>query len=534
MNTAVKTHQPCPSCGSSDALSEYDDGHSFCFSCSEYFPSNGDLNNDSNGTFYYQSMPEWRGIYSQSFSRYSIRGKCRSGSGEILEVEFPYPSGGRKIRRYNRKAFYSIGTVKGLFGRDIFPAGSNNSIIITEGELDAISCWQASRLPSVSVRSASSGSKECADDLAYLGSFSRIYLAFDSDGPGQELLKSVARMFDYNRVYRVSFAPYKDANELLTKGGQNELATVIKNARRYLPETIVSSFSDFKNILDTNPSEGIPYPFPTLNSMTYGMRKGESVLITAQEGVGKTELMHALEYQLLKQTTYPVGAIYLEEPKKRHLQAIAGLHLRRPVHIPDEGFSNDEVYRALTEAIGSDERLLLYSHFGSDSADSLIDAIRYMVSACGAGAVLLDHITMGVSGLQGVDDERRQLDYLSTRLEMLVKELNFILIIVSHVNDFGQTRGSRYISKVADIRIDLSRDLNSIDDLIRNTTMVTISKNRFCGKTGPAGKLLFDAKTYTYSELQEADNDNQEVEQLIKLRTTEGTEVVGRPVLLAV
>ena len=30
---AVKTHQPCPDCGSSDALSIYDDGHTFCFSC---------------------------------------------------------------------------------------------------------------------------------------------------------------------------------------------------------------------------------------------------------------------------------------------------------------------------------------------------------------------------------------------------------------------------------------------------------------------------------------------------------------------
>ena len=30
---AVKTHQPCPDCGSSDALCYYDDGHTFCFSC---------------------------------------------------------------------------------------------------------------------------------------------------------------------------------------------------------------------------------------------------------------------------------------------------------------------------------------------------------------------------------------------------------------------------------------------------------------------------------------------------------------------
>ena len=33
---AVKTHQPCDQCGSSDALAIYDDGHTYCFSCNSY------------------------------------------------------------------------------------------------------------------------------------------------------------------------------------------------------------------------------------------------------------------------------------------------------------------------------------------------------------------------------------------------------------------------------------------------------------------------------------------------------------------
>jgi len=32
-------HGPCDSCGSSDALGVYDDGHSYCYSCSTYQPS---------------------------------------------------------------------------------------------------------------------------------------------------------------------------------------------------------------------------------------------------------------------------------------------------------------------------------------------------------------------------------------------------------------------------------------------------------------------------------------------------------------
>ena len=35
-STAVRVHLPCPDCGSHDALCEYSDGHTYCFSCNTY------------------------------------------------------------------------------------------------------------------------------------------------------------------------------------------------------------------------------------------------------------------------------------------------------------------------------------------------------------------------------------------------------------------------------------------------------------------------------------------------------------------
>ena len=37
----LKTHQPCEDCGSSDALTVYED-HTFCFSCQRHTWTNGD------------------------------------------------------------------------------------------------------------------------------------------------------------------------------------------------------------------------------------------------------------------------------------------------------------------------------------------------------------------------------------------------------------------------------------------------------------------------------------------------------------
>jgi twinkle protein len=340
-------------------------------------------------------------------------------------------------------------------------------------------------------------------DRSWVDSHERVYLAFDNDVPGQAALREVAKLFDYNKVYVVKLTKRKDANEHLQHGEEEELKRIWWNSQRYLPETIISSFSDFREIISAPPVKGIPYPFPTLTEMTYGIRPAESVLITAQEGVGKTELMHHIEYQLLKETDSNVGAIFLEEPKRRHLEAVAGLELRKPAHLPD-CCSESEILSAIEKAVRKDHRLHLYAHFGSDDAGVLLDEIRFLVSARACSYILLDHITAAVTGLEG-EDERRALDYLSSRLEMMVKELGFSLIIVSHVNDDGKTRGSRMISKVADIRIDLTRDIVNPDPVIRNTTNLMVSKNRFSGKTGPAGKLIFDPATYTFTEERQDD-----------------------------
>lgn len=492
----IELHIPCDSCPSSDGKVIYADGHSFCFSCSKYTPKNEGFI-DLEDKFTYEYLPR-RGIDRGTMEFYAVKTKVNP-EGKPISLGFRYPDGSYKVRSLEKKEFHTVGEVKaGLFGKDKFDAGSHKYVTITEGEYDALSLWQALRSPVVSVRSSTSALRDCSAERSWLQSFERIYLAFDSDAPGREAAASVAKLFDYNKVYLVKFNKRKDANEYTQVGEEDELRNIWNNSRKYQPETIVSSLSDFKAILSEAPKWGVPYPYPTLTQMTYGIRTSEAVLITAQEGVGKTSLMHAIEYKILKETDHAVGAIFLEEPKRDHLHALATIELQKPCHLPDSGVTQDEIDAALGKVIKEDDRLFIYSHFGSDDPEVLLDIIRYLVSARGARYILLDHITMAVSGLRG-GDERLALDYLSSRLEMMVQELDFALIVVSHVNDEGLTRGSRYISKLAHTRIDMLRDTKNGD----LNTYLTVSKNRYAHKTGPAGKLTFDPLTYALTETYE-------------------------------
>lgn len=463
--------------------------------------------------FTYEYLP-WRGVDKTTMQFYDVKTKIGSG-GKPLSIGYPYPNGSFKVRTLSDKNFHSVGDINkgGLFGRNRFPEGSNKCVTITEGELDALSLYQVIRSPVVSVRSSSSALLDCTLDRSWLNSFERIYIAFDGDGPGQDAVAGVAKLFDFNKVYHLKFnqsdgsvptRQRKDANDFVRAGESDELKTIWHNAKRYQPDNIVSDLKSFKTIISAKPQWGVPFPWPALTEATYGIRTKESVLITALEGVGKTEVCHAIEHSILKNTEANVGAIYIEEPEKRHLEALAGLELKQPVHLPDRLVDDSAVYEALEKVVRSDDRLYLYSHFGSDDPDVILDTIRFLVAARSCRYIILDHISMVVSGLRS-RDATQALDYLSTRLQMMLMELDFSLILVSHVNDELLTRGSRNISKVGNTWIHLSRDLKSSDDRLVRTTDVSIFKNRNAWRTGPICQLLFDPVTYTLTQIENSD-----------------------------
>lgn len=448
----------------------------------------------------YEYLP-FRGITKETMAFYDAKTKCINGKPS--NIIYRYNDNAIKIRYLNSKSehpFSSQGDIStaGVWGKDKFSAGSAKAITITEGHEDAMSIFQimGSKYPVVSVQSSTVAKRDCIQDRDYLNSFERVYICFDNDEAGRKATAEVASLFDFNKVYHVKLTKYKDANDYLQRGEGSDLSKIWWNSKRFLPEGVISSISEMEELVTKEPKRGVPFPFETLDRMTYGIQKGKIVLLTALEGVGKTEIMRSIEYNLLKGTDENVGSIFLEEPAERHLQGLAGIELKSPLHLPGCSVSESEKRAAIRRVVGKDDRLHLYSSLGSDDPDVLLDTIRFLATSCQCGYILLDHITMVVSGRGAGSDERKELDYVSTHLEMMAQELNFALIIVSHVNDEGKTRGSRNIGKTASVRIDARRDIEEGSNLIK----LTISKNRQGAHTGPAGELEFDYSTYCLKE----------------------------------
>lgn len=499
-----QTHIPCPCGRSSDAYTLFDDGHGFCFSCNEDFQDSFNPEPEKAPPVKHSlQYVKFRGIEAKTAEKYGLKSEV-DPDGQVVKRIYEYPNKGKKIRSVAEKKFYAEGNMSEptLFGKDKFDAGSLRSVTIVEGEEDACSAYQMLNGVSavVSIRSSSSARSDCAGNRDWLNSFDRIYLALDNDTPGRKATDEIAPLFDFNKVYHVKLSKHKDANDYLTSGDGEVFRNAWYASKRFIPEGIISTYVEFKEILKGSEGKILgTYPFPSLEKSLRSIREGEIILLDALEGLGKTEILRAIEYHLLTTTDHNLGVIHLEESKKRQLQGYAGLALRKPMHY-EENSDDDKVMETLEAITKRDNRLHLYSHFGSDDPGIIIDRIRFMVAVLGCKIVTLDHITMVVTGLD-TDDERRALDQLSTRLAMLVQELNFALILVSHVNDQDQTRGSRNISKIANTRISIKRDVESENITVRNTSNLIIKKNRFGAVTGLGAKLLFDLDTFTVEEL---------------------------------
>jgi twinkle protein len=512
----MRTHQPCPCGDSSDAYTDYGD-HGWCFSCSnKKNPNkrNNDLTNQveqtvNTPTAYTKQIVPYRNHSVSALKKYDCY-QLVAGDGALKYSVYTYPNGAKKRRNLVTKAFdwdvNSPRPVPGLFGMDKFDHGASKYCTITEGEEDTISSYEmlGEKYPVFSVQSASTAVRDCTVDKEKLDKYERIYLCFDEDKPGQEATLAVSSMFPYQKVYIVKKGRRKDSSEYLQNNEAAEYSRIWWSSKRHDPENIVSSLNDIKDLFSQKKKESIcRFPFSKLEGMTLGIRTGEVTLFKALEGVGKTEVLGAIEYTLLKETDIPIGVIHLEEDINRSARRMVSYETKKPVHVHQMcPYSDEEVFDIFSKLVKTDGRMNFYKPGkNDDDPEAFLAAIRFMVVSAGCKVVLFDHISRLATQFKS-EDTVKLLDYLSTRLASMAAELDFQLIMISHVNDEGETRGSRNIGKEAWTVIALHRDIKNPDPTVRNRTDMVIEKNRYASYSGPAGSIYFNPETFCLQEDQ--------------------------------
>jgi len=516
-----KTHLPCPDCGSSDALTVYDNG-SHCFACGTTTLNDKEFMTEvvkeSNFSVIGTHRPNtFRNISAATAEHYNITGddagntyfNYANDKGELVASK----------KRTKDKEFIISGNwsaTEPLFGQHLFTPGGKY-VTILEGEWDAASSYQmtGSKWANVSVKGgAGNALKDCRKAYEWLNSFDNIIIAFDADEPGQKAAKQVAELFGIKAKIVKHKKGYKDASDYLTHNDSKEYIDAWWAAEQFTPDGIINGSNLFDEVMAPIEKSPALYPWEGLNKLTYGIRNVELVTITAGSGLGKSQVLREIVWHLLNKTADNIGMFFLEEGRRRTGLGLMSMAANKPLHLPTTEVTDDEKREAFDSTLGTG-RIWLHDHFGSTDIDNIVSRVRYMAKALDCRYIFLDHITIVVSNQQN-PDERKALDEVMTKLRMLVQETGISLFVVSHLKrpegkgheegaatSLAQLRGSGAIAQLSDMVIGLERNGQAEDETVRNTTKVRVLKNRFAGITGPASELLYNHATGRINELEE-------------------------------
>ena len=175
----------------------------------------------------------------------------------------------------------------------------------------------------------------------------------------------------------------------------------------------------------------------------------------------------------------------------------------KPLHL-DNSIDEDLFKEAFDKSVGSG-RVFLRDGFGSCDPDAIIADMRYLVKAKNVQWIILDHLSILLSG-NAAHDERKMLDESMTKLRSFVEETRIGLILISHLRrttgdkghedgamdiSLSHLRGSHSVAQLSDIVVSLQRNVSAGENMAKLKTL----KNRFNGTTGESGQLSYNSQT---------------------------------------
>lgn len=442
---------------------------------------------------------EYRGIQPYVYRKYEVQ--CTKDSlGKLLSLqhELKDTKGRRVVDKIRKlpKDFFTTGKTKGvplqLFGQAQLPKAKR--LLITEGELDAMSAYQMLEKYKVAVWSLPLGAnKKCLlDNLDEISSFTRgskeLYFCMDNDEAGASVEKEIAGLFPTAKFLKLD---RKDANEYLVEHDESSFVSAFWDAEIYKPPGIVRVSSLIKDVLK-RPVMGRPWPWPTMTKLTYGRRGGEGMYVGAGVKQGKSEFINQVIAHDV-QNGWPICAIKYEERPADTVKRVAGKIDGIFYHKPEMIYRDEDLERT---ALSLEPNLFLHNAFGSARWDDAKSVIRYAVGM-GCKTVIIDPVTKLTNGLTPSETET-ELRRFSDELACMAQDLDFFYIVTCHLKapmsgppherggkvESNQFRGSRAMMENCYYQVGIQRNKDpDLPEDERNTSLFVGLEDRAFGNT---------------------------------------------------
>ena len=478
----------------------------------------------------------------------------------VESLNGPYITRRIKVRSIEHKAWQRLdppGGGSGLFGWHTIPSNAT-SIIITEGEFDAMAVYQATGRPTVSLPN---GCRSFPTDIiALLERFDTVYIWMDNDGPGQEGAEIFAKKLGVERclIVRPSGkrgwirsdrrttpitvnddnnedatdlssasslepspspppSPPKDANEALLQGW--DLNELLEEASE-LPHERILKFSDLRDqviheIINPDKYRGTPVTsLPGFTSLIKGFRRGEMTVLTGPTGSGKTTFLGQISLDLAEQGTNVLwGSFEIKNTRLMHKLLQQYMRDVLPMGLATrDNLTETEKRQQLTSLMAlADKFESLPMHFlkfhGGSDVDHVLDAMEYAAYVYDVDHIILDNMQFMISrtasqakkGGGSAYDKFDMQDVAIEKFRKFATDYNVHVSLVVHPRKEDENVKLGISSFYGSAKATQEADTVLILQSDGKRKFVDVRKNRFDGTLGHV-PLYFDRKSGRYTE----------------------------------
>ena len=465
---------------------------------------------------------------------------CRTefdDEGAVVARYYPYTIKGELAgykKRLHPKTFGgnigNTGKDCDLYGQFRFSKGGKY-VLLVEGEEDCHAAYQmfleyARSKESdfvtavVSVGQGVASSKQIANNYEFLNKFENIIVGLDADAAGEDGLEKIVAALPKGKVKIAKWdKKLKDPNKYLEEGQQKKFLADFYNAESYVPVGVVGSGHLYDRMLMKSGQPKVPFPplVEELNQLFVGgLTLGIIVNIASDTGTGKTTIVNELIYYWIFNSPYKVGILSMELDDAQYAEVMVSRHIEKKLalmpddqkkeYIRTDGFKKaaDELFK---NPDGSDRFYLVDDRDGS--VEDLQNAIEQLIIGAGCKVIVVDVLQDVLDGLSNEE----QAVFMKWAKSM-IKSHGVTFIFINHKRKSASTgngsgmneadiHGSSTIIKSAGINILIGRDKMNENEVIRNTTVIEVPKNRLTGLTGPAGALFYvneEHKLYNFKQ----------------------------------
>jgi twinkle protein len=538
-NDEVVSKGPCPKCGSKNNNVLYADGHEHCFTpgCGHYTKAGGEggtvgprgRDRTPDNLLTPDRPDAWedlraRKLDGKTLRRYGYFQGAFNGKGVQVAPYFDQQGNlvAQKLRLPDKEfpllkaEGYTSLAECALFGHHVYGDRFDRRLIITEGEIDAMTVAQVLDFKTAVVSlcaGAASAVKNLQANYRWVDRFEEIVLFFDDDEPGREAAEAAAKLFAVGKVRIARIPGFKDANEALKAGKPGDIEAAVYMAKTWRPKGIVNA-ADLEADMEADETFNITWNYPRtwakLDNVLRGMVRGEVILHVAGTGSGKSTFLREIIFSLAVPQGVKVGVMSFEDMRRQTQLGILSIKANRDLIL--EPLPVDQLKALHKEVFGTRRFELFDAETAEWSMDAILGYIRFMAKALECEVVVVDPLSFIIAG-SNRPDERKDIDQAAQAIAKLAKELGIVAHVAHHLKrpegeaheegapvSANQVRGSGGLLAFVSTCIAYERNQQGErPDLIR----ARIIKNRRAKFTGVASVFRYDAITGRVAETDE-------------------------------